>query len=208
MPLPRKALSPISELTTMPGSSGQTHSRASYCCVSRNHEAEGFQHVPRDVRCWQTTLGLCRVAVDCPTLGTPNVKSPELRQLANVHVHRRTGSPGSGLSLKLGCPFLRLSSIWFWLQRKTLVLVKPESSGQAQLSRPLPSVKSRQLEVGGDSRPLGLHFRLALDSVKLCDFILPTQGPGSGYFPWFHGSFSIPEAPGSDRQLPMVSKNC
>lgn len=36
MPLPRKALSPISELTIMPVAQGK-HSRASYCCVSRNH---------------------------------------------------------------------------------------------------------------------------------------------------------------------------
>lgn len=120
-----------------------------------------------------------------------------------MQARRRTGSPGSAPSLKLGHPFLHLSPIWFWLQGKTPLSAKPRIkwTSPALLSWPLPQAKPRQPVVcvwGGETQgPLRISLPTCFGFSQACDFILPTQGPCSGYFPGFHTGLSVPEAPGS-----------
>lgn len=102
------------------------------------------------------------VVVDCSVLGTPDVKSLELRQLATVCRLGGERAPQAVLrpSLKLGHPFLHLSPIWFWLQGKTPLSAKPRIkwTSPALLSQPHPQAKPRQSGVcvcwGGDTGPL------------------------------------------------------
>lgn len=48
---------------------------------------------------------------------------------------------------------------------------------------------------GRAQEPLRTSLSTCLEFSQACDFILPTQGPCSGYFPGFHaGSLSVPEA--------------